>query len=34
VQVVLDEPAPLDVLAGRDAPRTWLDDPFALEQVV
>jgi Fe-S-cluster-containing dehydrogenase component len=34
VQVVLDEAGPLDVLAGRDAPRTWLDDPFALEQVV
>jgi Fe-S-cluster-containing dehydrogenase component len=34
VQVVLDEPGPLDVLAGRDAPRAWLDDPFALEEPV
>ena len=34
VQVVLDEPGPLDVLAGRLAPPQWLDDPFGLEEPV
>ena len=33
VRVVLDDsPGPLDVLAGRLAPRQWLDDPFGLEE--